>query len=217
MFTAFSLTCYVGNPGYSRKQYVNARQCWQYAPFRYQCGSWAKSYRAIYTRPECEHSGQNLLEFARPDNIILTNMAMDNPAFCALPPKDRDYWLDDRELIFHHHRRGADELPHRGLKDFAGKQLPFKPFRANQAYYYLMLLSFFLFETFKEDSLDDILPATSYATTIRRKLIDIAGKIVRTGHQYILKLSADTIARLKSDTLWERCQQPRPIPIPNSA
>jgi hypothetical protein len=38
---------------------------------------------------------------------------------------------------------------------------------ANQAYYYLMLVSFFVFESFKEDTRNDILPIPSYATTVR--------------------------------------------------
>ena len=91
-------------------------------------------------------------------------------------------------MIYNHHQRGADELPHRGVKEFGSEQLPFQRFAANQAYYYLMLVSFFLFETFKEDTLQDILPITSYATTIRRKLVDFAAKVVRKGGQFILKV-----------------------------
>src|SRR5438552_15787505 len=87
------------------------------------------------------------------------------------------------------HQRGADELPHRGLKEFGCEQLPFKRFATNQAYYYLMLISFFLFESFKEDNLKDILPIHSYATTLRRKLVDLAAKVVRTGHEVILKVT----------------------------
>jgi hypothetical protein len=51
-----------------------------------------------------------------------------------------------------------------------------------------MLVSFFLFETFKEDNLEDILPIQSYATTLRRKLVDFAAKVVHKGHEVILKV-----------------------------
>ena len=103
------------------------------------------------------------------------------------------------------------ELPHRGLKEFGSEQLPFQHFAPNRAYYYLMVVSFFLFETFKEDTLKDILPITSYATTIRRKLVDFAAKVVRTGGELILKVPAVIMERLQMAILWSRCQGASPI------
>jgi hypothetical protein len=138
------------------------------------------------------------LEFARPDNIIVTNLS------CAD--------LNDECLIYYHHQRGADELPHRGLKEFGSEQMPFKRFGANQAFYYVMVIAFFLFETFKEDNLQDILPITSYATTVRRQLVDIAAKIVRKGRAIILKVPKAVMERFKLDALWTRCQQAPPVP-----
>jgi hypothetical protein len=192
------------------KEYGNERQVWSYARFSYQCESWDKAYRALYTRPQYEDQ-QRLLEFARPDNIILTNLISGEPLLERMPRKLREYWEDDTTLIFHHHQRGADELPHRGLKEFGSEQLPFKRFAANQAYYYLMLVSFFLFETFKEDNLKDILPLHSYATTLRRKLIDFAAKVVRTSHEVILKVPLAVMDRLKLQILWTRCHNAVPI------
>ena len=194
------------------KEYDNGRQVWNYAGFQYQCDKWPKGYRALYTRPQYE-DGQRLLEFARPDNIIVTNLVSGEPALEQMPRDLREYWLEDQSVIFHHHQRGADELPHRGLKEFGSEQLPFKRFGANQAYYYMMLVSFFLFETFKEDNLKDILPITSYATTVRRTLIDFAAKVVRTGRESILKVPQAIIDSLKLQTLWARCQNASPIPL----
>jgi hypothetical protein len=102
-------------------------------------------------------------------------------------------------------------LPHRALKEFGSKQLPFKRFAANRAYYYLMVVSFFLFRTFKQDTLKDILPITSYATTIRRKLVDFAAKVVRIGGELILKVPAVVMERLQMGMLWTRCQEAWPI------
>jgi hypothetical protein len=196
------------------KEYANQRQVWSYAPFQYQCDSWPKAYRALYTRPVYQDQ-QRWLDFARPDNIILTNLAPGEPLLEAMPRPRQQYWLEDQTLIFHHHQRGADELPHRGLKDFGSEQLPFQRFATNQAYYYLMVISFFLFQTFKEDNLQDILPLSSYATTVRRQLIDIAAKVVRTGHEVILKVTQAVMDRLQLQLLWTRCQNPVPILIPN--
>ena len=194
-------------------EYDNGRQVWSYASFSYQCDKWAKAYRALYTRPQYEDE-QRLLDFARPDNIILTNLAPGEPVMEQMPRDLRKYWKEDASLIFHHHQRGADELPHRGLKEFGSEQLPFQRFAANQAYYYLMVVSFFLFQTFKEDNLKDILPIGSYATTVRRKLIDFAAKVVRTSHEVVLKVSRAVMDSLKLEILWTRCRNADPIPIP---
>jgi hypothetical protein len=192
------------------KVYDNGRQEWSYASFQYQCEKWKRAYPALYTRPKYEGQ-QRLLEFARPDNIIVTNLAAGEPAFDQLPPGLRKYWLDDESVIFHHHQRGADELPHRGLKEFGSEQLPFKRFASNRAFYYLMVVSFFLFQTFKEDSLKDILPVTAGATTVRRQLMDLAAKVVRRGGQVILKVPRAVMQRLQLQTLWTRCQNASPI------
>ena len=194
------------------KDYDNGRQTWSYAGFEYQCDKWDRGYRALYTRPKYEGQ-QRLLEFARPDNIIVTNLASGEPALEKMPADLQQYWLNDEWVIYNHHQRGADELPHRGVKEFGSEQLPFQRFAANQAYYYLMLVSFFLFETFKEDTLQDILPITSYATTIRRKLVDFAAKVVRKGRELTLKVPQAVMERLKLQTLWTRCHSASPIPL----
>jgi hypothetical protein len=200
-------------PAKDWEEYANGRQVWNYARFSYQCDKWEKAYRALYTRPQYEGE-QRVLDFARPDNIILSNLAEGEPVLEKMPRNQQKYWLEDKTLIFHHHQRGADELPHRGLKDFGSEQLPFKRFAGNQAYYYLLLVSFFVFESFKEDNLKDILPLPSYATTVRRKLIDIAAKVVRTGGQVILKVTQAVMERLHLKTVWARCHNASPIPIP---
>ncbi len=199
-------------PAREWKDYDNGRQVWSCARFEFRCQSWEKNrfYRALYTRPKYEGE-QQLLEFERPDNIIITNLDLYHEALKKMEPEVQKYWLEDQNILFHHHQRGADELPHRALKEFGSEQLPFKRFAANRAYYFLMVISFFLFETFKEDNLKNILPMTSYATTIRRKLVDFAAKVVRTGRELILKVPAMVMERLDLATLWTRCQAAPPI------
>ena len=196
-------------------EYDNGHQRWQYLEFGWRCDKWARLYRAFYTRPVYEDNGQTLMEFARPDNVILTNAGVIPEVFKHATEAQRQRWLKPETIIASHHGRGADELPHRGLKDFGFQQLPFTRFSPNAAVYYCMAVGFFLFETFKEDVLDEVRPdtlsAVSYASTVRRKLIDIAAKIVKTGHEVILKVSAAAMAALKFDQLWARCQNPPPI------
>ena len=192
-------------------QYDHERQSWQYLEIDWGCDTWEYTYRTFYTRPLYEE-GQSLLEFARPDNIIITNLDEDSPVLALVTQAEREHWLKPETIIARHHGRGADELPHRGVKDFGFEQLPFKRFAANSAFYYCMLIAFFLFESFKQDVLKDVIPVTSYATTVRRQFIDIAAKIVTTGHRIILKVSRTVMETLQFATLWNLCNDPVPIP-----
>ncbi len=205
---------YVGaQPENQWKVYGNRDQNWKYLEFGYRCESWKKFYRAIYTRLNYEGE-QGLLNFARPDNVILTNIGV-NPrvlVHCSTQKKERRL-LNIETIIESHHMRGADELPHRGLKDFGFEELPFKRFVPNSVVYYCMLISFFLFETYKEDVLDGVISIGSYATTVRRKALDFAAKIIGTGRQLILKVNQVVMDNLRFDILWLRSQTPVPIII----
>lgn len=194
----------------SWSEYDNGHQVWSWMEFEYGCDSWKGTYRAIYTRPVYEDR-QKLLDFARPDNVILTNISVNDRVLEHCTPVRQKEWNKPEMIIRYHHQRGADELPHRGLKDFGFEQLPFKRFAPNSAFYYCMLISFFLFETFKEDVLGDVIPVIAYATTVRRMAVDFAAKIVRRGHQNILKVTRAVMEALQIDTLWSLCQHPPPI------
>ena len=109
--------------------------------------------------------------------------------------------LNAEKIIECAHSRGNDELIHRAFKDFGHEELPFKKFAPNAAYYYCMVLAFFLFESFKEDVCSEIVHLVAYATTVRRKLIDIAAKIVKKSGKIILKVTSATWKNLKFDVL----------------
>lgn len=151
------------------------------------------------------------MDFARPDNIIITNLGMNPAVVKGCSVQMRKELTQAESIIRSHHLRGADELPHRGLKDFGFEELPFKRFSPNMAFFYCMLISFFLFETFKEDVLGEVLAVESYASTVRRKALDFAAKIVNTGREIILKVTRAVWEHLRFERLWERCQNPIPI------
>jgi len=159
----------------------------------------------------CESDGQILFDFARPDSVILTNIGINEKVLENCSTERKEYWLKSISIIGSYHKCGTDELVHRALKNFGFEQLPFKRFDANMALYYCMLISFFLFESFKNDISHEVIPITSFATTFRRVLIDIAAKIVRTSHQIILKVTKDVMMNLRFDKLWAKCQNPPPI------
>jgi hypothetical protein len=193
-------------------EYDNGRQLWQYFEFGDRRKSWKKTEwrRAFYTRPAYEDE-QRLLEFARPDNVIYTNLGQGGRIDEHLEAAGHTEWTQPERVIELHHGRGRDELVHRALKDFRAEQLPFKRFQANAAFYYTVLVAFFLFESFKRDVTAEVVPVTAQATRIRREAIDFAAKIVRHAHETVLKVTTAVWQRLRIADLWERAANPPPF------
>ncbi len=108
-------------------------------------------------------------------------------------------------VIHSYHQRGADELVHRAFKDFGFEELPFQYFIPNSAFYYTMILGFFLFEAFKEDVSKPVVPVQALPTTLRRKLVDVAAKVVTHAGRTVLKVTAIAMDSLCFRELWERC------------
>jgi hypothetical protein len=96
----------------------------------------------------------------------------------------------------------------KALKDFRNEELPFKRFHQNAAFYYTMLIGFFLYETFKKDVCTPIVAVSSYATTMRRKILDVAGKIVHHAGKITLKITISTWQNLDFYQLWIRSGNP---------
>lgn len=194
------------------KAYDNGRQLWQYFEFGIRLKAWPKTEwrRAFYTRPAYEDE-QRLLEFARPDTVIYTNLGQGGPIDARLEAAGRLELTRPEHVIELHHGRGRDELVHRALKDFRAEQLPFKSFQANAAFYYTVLVGFFLFETSKEDVTAEVVPVTAQATRVRREAIDFAAKIVRHAGETILKVTIAVWDRLGVPDLWERAANPPPL------
>jgi hypothetical protein len=188
-------------------EYQGAENTWIYTEFGGRRKCWENFYRVIYTKPISDECGQILFDFARPETIIYTNLGLDNEiTHSILAQRDEQFLhIDAQEIITAYHQRGRDELVNRGLKDFGGEQLPFRRFAPNAAFYYLMVVAFFLFEVFKNDVGADIIPLSWYATTFRRHCLDVAGKVVRTGRRIILQVTRATWDTLRFDTLWQRC------------
>jgi hypothetical protein len=70
----------------------------------------------------------------------------------------------------------------------------------------MMLVGHFLLESFKEDVSSPVLSVGSYASTVRRRLIDIAGKIVYHSGETTLKVSRSCLERLRLPELFHRCR-----------
>ncbi len=196
------------------KQYRNKKISWGYYEFGSKLKSWERFRRTIYTQLEREENGQLLLEFARPDAVLYTNLGLDNAMTEQLLASGNKAYLKTEKIIQLAHGRGASELTNRSLKDFICKeQLPFKLFGMNGAYYYVQLIAHFLCECYKEDVTHDVIPVSCYPKTFRRKLIDFAAKITAKGNRIILNVSRAIWENNKIEQLWMRCNNPIALKI----
>jgi hypothetical protein len=76
-----------------------------------------------------------------------------------------------------------------------------------------MMIAYVLFEAYKYDLGSDVVPLTWYATTFRRRVVDTAGIIVRSGRRIVLKITRVAYETLRFDLLWERSGTPPTIPL----
>lgn len=192
-------------------EYKLGKKTWFTLDFEDQRKSWDTAWRCIYTKPITDDCGQVLLDFERPESLIYTNLGMDNTVTKSILSLHNAFCIDPEAIITAYHNRARDELVNRAFKDFGTERLPFKRFAANSAFYYLMTISFFLFESFKYDI--EIVPVTWYPSTFRRNFIDAAAKLVHTARKIILKFSAVFHARFSLTILWEKLKIPILLPV----
>ena len=201
-------------PSKAFQSFGHKKQSWQYVEFGNRLKSWPKFRRCIFTTLETEENGQLLFDFIRTDTFIYTNIGQDAELTEKLIQAGGQAYLKAKNIISLSHSRGKGELNHRSLKDLATKeQLPFEQFGMNRAYYYLLVISYFLFEAYKHDVTYDVIPISSYPTTFRRRLLDFAAKVVSTGGEFILKINKFIFKKLNIEKLWELSGKPQPILI----
>ncbi len=71
-----------------------------------------------------------------------------------------------------------------------------------------MVISHFIFETYKRDVTNDVIPISSYQNTFRRKIIDFATKITSGAGYVILNVPRTIFNNFKINDLWKKCQSP---------
>jgi hypothetical protein len=191
-------------------RFKNRNQVWEHVEFMDRRDSWDQSRRAIFCHPLYKEQ-QMLLNFARPDTMIYTNLGMGTELDKELVKAGMEKMLTAQGIIEAYHDRGGDELVNRALKDFGSEQLPFKRFHQNAAFYFTMLIGFFIYEAFKEDVCGSVVEVSSYATTLRRKIIDVAGKIVHHAKKTTLKITQAAWQALDFYQLWIKSENPIPI------
>jgi hypothetical protein len=183
---------------------ANERSQWKCTEMFNGRKSWDKERRAIYTVHIMESNQRLLLGM---ENIYYTNIGENDVLTQQLKQSGGGDYLDAAAIVKLAHQRGEAELVHRNLKEFGFQQMPFKRFASNEAFFYTMVLSFNLYESYKWDVCrkTGIVPLTCQPNTFRRKLIDFAGKIVRHGRRCILKVTAHVRERIQLDRIWALC------------
>ena len=185
---------------------------WGYVELGNKLKSWKKFRRCIFTKLDRDESGQYVLNFSQPDNVIYTNIGNCKKADDKLRAAGGDSYFETESIIQLSHGRGADELIHRSIKELATKeQLPFKSFGMNRAYYFMLVITHFIFETYKQDVTVGVVPITTYPNTLRRKLIDFAVKITSGARSIRLNVNRTIYETVNFKELWKRCQSPPPI------
>lgn len=180
---------------------------WAYTEFESGLDAWkGKERRTLYTSLVTE-DGQIALPFARPDAVYYTNLGRSEVLDKALWNRGWHRYRFAEGILELAHGRGTSELVHRSVKEFMGREhLPFKNFGMNAAYYFFQVMGHFILECFRRDVAGDVLPLASYPNTVRRKVLDFAAKVVRTGNRVILKVTRPLWDALDVGTLWERCR-----------
>ncbi len=194
-------------------EYKIGKRLWFFHDFKDRRKSWATSYRCIYTKPINDECGQIILDFERPESLIYTNLTMDNKVSRDLMKVRNIETIEPESIIKAYHDRARDELVNRAFKDFGTERLPFKRFSANSAFYYVMVIAFFMFESFKADMEMESIPVSWYPSTFRRRFIDSAGKIVRSGRKIILKTTGIFFDLFSLPDLWTKTASVDPVLI----
>ncbi len=202
-----SIKDYVGELPVNNRKIYPGRHQWEYIEFGNKLKSWNKFRRAIYVQQVATTIEQMVLDFARSDRIIYTNIGVNPELDLGLRKLTKEDYFSAEYIIKLHHIRATDELVNRDLKDFMTKEkLPFRAFSSNQVFYYLMTIAFSVMRIFQRTISTDSLYSNSQPNSFRRQFIDIPGKIIFHSGQKILKIAKAYFEKLRLGVIYERCK-----------
>ncbi len=177
---------------------------WVCYDFKSKLDSWKKNRRTILSSM-VSNDDQYIMQGIR-DSVMYTNLGNNELLDSEFIKLQHENLLSINGIVKLAHRNGEEELNHRSIKDFMGSEhLPFNRFGMNGAYYTIMVMSHFLMEAFRKDVLVGILPNRCYPTTLRRQIIDIAVKFVKSSRNIIMKATQAVSDRISIETIWLRC------------
>lgn len=201
-----SIKEYIGELPSNNRNVFYGRHNWDYIELGNKLKSWKKFRRAVYVQQQSDNTTQLVLDFARSDRIIYSNIGLSPDVDRNLHKLGDEKYFKIEYVIDTHHCRAKDELVNREFKDFMTKEkLPFKSFTSNQVYYFLMAISFSVMRNFQRKVTNDVLYSNSRISTFRRMFIDIPGKIVSHAGEKILKIATPYFEKYKLLIVRGRC------------
>ncbi len=123
------------------KRFVRDKKAWEDTEFGSRRESWTRFRKAIYCRPVGANR-QLWLPFVRPERVLYTNLGMGGALDEQFKKAGLESYLTCEFVMESAHGRGAGELIHRALKDFASGRMSFKVFRLNAVFFDTMLKAF---------------------------------------------------------------------------
>lgn len=183
---------------------------WRYATISFIPSSWKEApgrgpISAVYTSLVRDDSPQGVLTFARPDQVVLTNVDLKEPS-------DELLCHSAKAVVKLSHSRGADELVHRASKEFGTEKFPCKRFFMNGAFYHFMIIAHNLLIAYQRDIVAHEEPELKNAmpTTVRRRVIDVAGHVTRTARLIIIKVAKEGEKASILERIWNRIHTETP-------
>lgn len=172
-----------------------------------------KAVKNYYTDTEVENKNvfkTKLISKFNSKNIVDLGISIQNYSL-EIFHEDLDYNRENDSVMYYDPYKVKEKNMLLILGFATKEQLPFKSFGMNRAYYFLLVITHFIFEAYKQDVTHDVVPIMVYPNTFRRKLIDFAAKITSRSRYIILNVTRTIHETINIIDLWERCQCPPKI------
>lgn len=173
-------------------EWIQCKEGWEVAEFRYRPVRWRKEYRYIVKRVEIGKGEQtDVFQGMYRYHVCVTNFTTGSAYL----------------LMKFHMDRGSMENYLREIKDgFSLRRLPTNKFHANWAYMLVGMLAYNLISWMKRL----VLPSgyrNSFIKKLRFRFIQIGGILIRTGRRYILSLQYGYLHLKEFMWTYERIQE----------
>mgnify|MGYP000893693812 CR=1 FL=1 len=136
---------------------------WICYDYKSKLGRWENYRRTILTTLVAD-DGQYVFEGIR-DTVMYTNIGKNDLIDVELRMRKQDDLMKTEAIVKLAHQNGEEELNHRSIKGFMRREhLSLINFGMNGAFYSLMVISYFIMESYRYDIANDILiqPSRSF-------------------------------------------------------
>lgn len=175
-------------------RYHRFKNNWGSAEFSYKPWRWKRSHRfVVIRRPLPEKDSEQLTLFAMTRyayQVFVTNLHME----------PRNIWH------FYRGRAGIELIIKELKEDYTLAKIPTNNFRANQAYFYLLLFAYNIVNWFKRTCL----PAkfqNATLQTIRTEFLVLPARLIKSGSKNVLKIPARYISKQTLEQIMHKIEK----------